>query len=513
MRDYPCENCGKIFKQKCHLVKHTENKKYPCVKKEENKIIAGVIGGCVGGGVGGGVGVKIGGNSCIGGGVGGSENIKTETEKKVFGCRFCLKCFSRSDSVKRHIEEERCEVLKLQKQQKENIFVNLLTEEKIISQTKKEIKNMSELEELSSEKIEQKGGLNNNQIDILMNQIKQLNEKLEEQKRESENQKRVLEEQKRESEKEKKQLYETLKKQKRESEEYIESEIERREKQEKDRMKAKFEEQMKIEREKIETEHKLKLMSERYSEIEKNNLELKKINEKLQNKMNKIVNKNKITNTQNITNNTLINNNGQKLVDFGNEDLSKISHKVFIDTVKSQGAGLYNKALEGIHFNKEHPENQNIYISDINRGKVMIYKDEKWFLDNWENIYPRLLEKLIQFGYDKNEFMKECGYKIGGMKYNKDIIKNGMRWYKLLDGDESDIEYFEMDPEERPEIDEETYNDYLEMYNFRKRHQKKETEKHIKDKMKLNMYNKKSIPIENYKKIESESKKLLIENK
>ena len=59
---------------------------------------------------------------------------------------------------------------------------------------------------------------------------------------------------------------------------------------------------------------------------------------------------------------------------------------MFIDTIKSQGAGLYNKAIEGIHFNKDYPENQNIYISDINRGKVMIYKDEKWFLDSQENI-------------------------------------------------------------------------------------------------------------------------------
>ena len=68
------------------------------------------------------------------------------------------------------------------------------------------------------------------------------------------------------------------------------------------------------------------------------------------------------------------------------------------------------------------------------------------------------------------------------------MIKNGLRWYKLLDNDESDIEYFELDPEDRPEIDQETYNDYLEMYNFRKRHSKKQTEAFIKNKIKLNMF-------------------------
>ena len=222
--------------------------------------------------------------------------------------------------------------------------------------------------------------------------------------------------------------------------------------------------------------------------------------------MNKIVNKNKTVNTisnNNITN-TFINNPTIKLVNLGAEDLSKISYNVFIDTIKSQGVGLYNKAIEGIHFNKDYPENQNVYISDINRGKVMIYKDEKWFLDNWDNIFPELLDKVIQFGYDKNDFLKDCGYKIASTKFNKQMIRNGMRWYKLLDSDESDIEYFELDPEDRPFIDEETYQDYLEMYNFRKSHPKRLTESHIKNKMKLNMYNKRDIPINNFKQIETD---------
>ncbi len=32
MKEYSCDECGKIFKQKCHWVNHTQNKKYPCVK-------------------------------------------------------------------------------------------------------------------------------------------------------------------------------------------------------------------------------------------------------------------------------------------------------------------------------------------------------------------------------------------------------------------------------------------------------------------------------------------------
>ncbi len=50
------------------------------------------------------------------------------------------------------------------------------------------------------------------------------------------------------------------------------------------------------------------------------------------------------------------------------------------------------------------------------------------------------------------------------------MIKNGLRWYKLLDDDSPDVDYFELEPDDRPEIDETTYNEYYEMYQFRQRH-------------------------------------------
>ena len=88
------------------------------------------------------------------------------------------------------------------------------------------------------------------------------------------------------------------------------------------------------------------------------------------------------------------------------------------------------------------------------------------------------------------------------------MIKNGIRWYKLLSGDEPDIDYFTLEPEDRPQIDPETYNDYIEMQEFRKKHPKKETESNIKNKVKLNIYNKRELPIENFKKIESLNKNI-----
>lgn len=58
---------------------------------------------------------------------------------------------------------------------------------------------------------------------------------------------------------------------------------------------------------------------------------------------------------------------------------------------------------------------QNVYIRDINRSKIMIYKNEKWIIDNWDNIFPDLLDKVIQFGYDKEQFLADCDYRLDGM--------------------------------------------------------------------------------------------------
>ena len=36
MVNYSCNNCGKIFSQKCHYINHTKKKKYPCEQINTN---------------------------------------------------------------------------------------------------------------------------------------------------------------------------------------------------------------------------------------------------------------------------------------------------------------------------------------------------------------------------------------------------------------------------------------------------------------------------------------------
>jgi hypothetical protein len=89
------------------------------------------------------------------------------------------------------------------------------------------------------------------------------------------------------------------------------------------------------------------------------------------------------TNTKNIQNNngTVINqNNGTinntinniNIIQHGKEDLSKLETSIFLDAfLKYSGAKIPERIVEGIHFNDKHSEFKNIYISDINREKVM----------------------------------------------------------------------------------------------------------------------------------------------
>jgi hypothetical protein len=180
MKEYSCNLCGKFFNQKCHWVNHTQNKKYPCTRKidKNNLINKEEVGGLRG--MGGNIvdinNIKLGESKIEPNN--DNKNVEEEIQKKNLCCRFCLKPFTRSDNLKRHITNEKCEVLRLQKQQKENIF----------NQTKKDIKYNT-----SNESITEKPKESTNQIDFLINQIKILNEKLDEQKQDALTQKKNME--------------------------------------------------------------------------------------------------------------------------------------------------------------------------------------------------------------------------------------------------------------------------------------------------------------------------------
>jgi len=136
-----------------------------------------------------------------------------------------------------------------------------------------------------------------------------------------------------------------------------------------------------------------------------------------------------INNINNTNNGTIIHNT--IIVKNGDEDLSKIDNNVFYNSLlKSTGAQIPSKIIEGIHFNNNYPEFKNIYISDINRDKLMFYDGNEWILTKSNLMTSKLLDRTIFFSEDKFEELEEIIETFN--KCNKDKIKKGLKNIELM---------------------------------------------------------------------------------
>ena len=197
-----------------------------------------------------------------------------------------------------------------------------------------------------------------------------------------------------------------------------------------------------------------------FQELLQQNILLKDQNEKLNNQLleqNKFIiglleqnnNKNSVQNNKNIKNqnNGIINN---IIIQHGKEDLSKIDDKVFLDAfLKSSGAKIPEKIIEGIHFNNKYPEFKNIYISDINREKVMIYNGNDWILTPSNNITTNLLERSIDFSENRYD---ELDKKKILNQQKKSKIEYGLKIMELMkdfDTNDDDVNINKEDKERR----------------------------------------------------------------
>lgn len=68
-----------------------------------------------------------------------------------------------------------------------------------------------------------------------------------------------------------------------------------------------------------------------------------------------------------------------KLVAYGKEDLSSISDQLYIQLL-NQGFMSVPALVEKVHFDKNKPENQNIYIPNMRDDYVIVYDGEDWKL-------------------------------------------------------------------------------------------------------------------------------------
>jgi hypothetical protein len=205
-------------------------------------------------------------------------------------------------------------------------------------------------------------------------------------------------------------------------------------------------------------------------------------------------------NTQNNTVNGNVTNNNNNIqiekIEFGKEDLSKLSDNFFIKTLMNNfGAQIPHKIIEGIHFNLNLKENMNVYITDSSRNKAMIFDGKKWKEETATRVIDNLLDKAILYCENKHdELIEKNNY---NEKQKKKITKE-MNTINIITNHEPD----DYDIDGQP-IDNEGNIRSPEVFKERKR-----LYKLAKEYIGLTLKNKKEVVIEN-KEIKTKKKKYL----
>ena len=121
--------------------------------------------------------------------------------------------------------------------------------------------------------------------------------------------------------------------------------------------------------------------------------ELKEIVEKLliENKVNSITHNTNNTNnshntTNHMTNNIIINN-------YGDEDTKYITSDYILKLLKSKPAKIIPELIKYTHFNDDHPENQNIKITNKKEPYIKVRKNDKWELQDKDETISDLIDR------------------------------------------------------------------------------------------------------------------------
>ena len=148
--------------------------------------------------------------------------------------------------------------------------------------------------------------------------------------------------------------------------------------------------------------------------------------------------------------NNIINNVNFNLLNYNKTNYEHLTDIDYIKCIESCNHCV-KTLIEKVHFNKNKPENMNIYISSIKGKFVMVYRDNKWqvknrkeqiddlyecnelMLENWydeyHEKYPHIIQsfkKYLQNKDDDDELITKVKDEILIMLYNKRdlILKN-----------------------------------------------------------------------------------------
>ena len=172
----------------------------------------------------------------------------------------------------------------------------------------------------------------------------------------------------------------------------------------------------------------------RMEEIMNMLIEIKENNKELKEKVDKLENENSnykkiINNTQNNTQNINI-SLPTNIVAYGTEDLTKISDLEY-KRILRRGFNSVPALLESLHFDKNKPENHNVYISNMRDDYVLMYDGNKWRLKNRKDALEQLYEDKTDILETKFEELLE--------RLDENTIRMFQRFIKVKDDDDSVI--------------------------------------------------------------------------
>lgn len=151
-----------------------------------------------------------------------------------------------------------------------------------------------------------------------------------------------------------------------------------------------------------------------------------------------IANSNNTTNTQ----------NNIVMFNFGKEDLGIIDKQIYIDRVVKKpitGVKIPEEILKIIHFNHQYPQLSNIYISDINREKCMIWEDGEWKLSPVDKI-PEVIDKVVNYSNGVETELREKFVNNKKVNERLDIVN---KYIKMNDSDY--VEELRQEVEDEPD--------------------------------------------------------------
>jgi len=87
---------------------------------------------------------------------------------------------------------------------------------------------------------------------------------------------------------------------------------------------------------------------------------------------------------------TINNTNNIQINNFGEEDTSYITDKILERLITYPGSMIPN-LVELTHFNKNHPENKNLKITNKKDKYIKVYKNDEWKIDKRDTVIDNIM--------------------------------------------------------------------------------------------------------------------------